>query len=155
MVSKLRLLGALVSISLLFGCDGSTTGGGGTARNANFNVSSYVGDWFGQINGPNVSITARDWIKIEPSGSITIPDADPACPDGLAGKVINSNPFNWTTNFECFVPGAGICRISETGTMRFSGGNRILGEYQQTGTCGVWAESVFNRGDFVYERRFF
>lgn len=153
MLRKARLFGVLVFFSFLIGCGGggSTTKGAGGASNA---IAPYVGDWSGEINGPNVYGFAKFSFNIGQSGGVLDLRPDPQCPKGLSGKFINSNPFNWVSHFQCFVPGLGICTVTETGTLHLSGGNWITGEYTQSGSCGVNGEPPFqHRGDFSYLKR--
>lgn len=147
-----RLLGFLVLFSLLSGCGGggSTTKGAGSASF----IAPYVGNWSGEINGPNIYGFAKYSFNINQSAGINDIRPDTQCPKGLSGKVINSNPFSWVAQFECFVSGVGICTVTETGTLRLSGGNWILGEYAQSGTCGVSTKQPFDyRGDFSLLKR--
>jgi len=147
-----RLLGILVFLSLLFGC-----GGGGTTKgagSASFNIAPYTGNWSGEINGPNIYGFAKFSFVIADSGQLSDLRPDPQCPKGVSGKYVTSNPFNWVAEWECFVPGLGVCQVLETGTLRLSGGNWITGEYKQSGSCGVSTEPPFEyRGDFSYLKR--
>jgi hypothetical protein len=153
MLRKTRLLGIFVFLSFLFGCGGGgdTTKGAGSAG---FDIAPYAGDWSGEINGPNVYGFAKFSFNIGQSGGVLDLRPDPQCPKGLSGKFINSNPFSWVAHFECFTSGLGVCTVSETGTLRLSGGNWILGEYTQSGSCGVSFEPPFNhRGEFSLLKR--
>lgn len=148
MSTKIRLLGILVLFSFLSGCGGGSTTKG--ASGAGFNITPYIGEWVGQINGPNAGQVFKDRFIIGQYGGVIDIGADPECPSGLAGKIINSNPFEWVANVECFVAGAGVCRLTRKGTMRLSGGNRITGEYREDGYCGVANQPVTGFGDFSY-----
>lgn len=153
MLRKTRLLGILVFVSFLIGCGGggTTTKGAGSAP---FNIAPYVGNWSGEINGQNVYGFAKFSFNIGETGGVLDLRPDQQCPKALSGKYINSNPFKWVQQFECFVPGLGVCRVTESGTLHLSGGNWITGEYTQNGACGVTGEPPFNyRGDFSYLKR--
>lgn len=153
MLRKTRLLGILVFVSFLIGCGGggTTTKGAGSAP---FNIAPYVGNWSGEINGQNVYGFAKFSFNIGETGGVLDLRPDQQCPKALSGKYINSNPFKWVQQFECFVPGLGVCRVTESGTLHLSGGNWITGEYTQNGACGVNGEPPFNyRGDFSYLKR--
>ena len=153
MLRMARLLGISISVSFLIGCGG----GGGTTKGAggaSYNIAPYVGNWSGETNGPNVYGFAKFSFSINESGGVLDLRPDQQCPKGLSGKFINSNPFRWVSHFDCFVPGLGICRVTETGDLRLSGGNWITGEYVQEGSCGVNGEPPFQyRGDFSYLKR--
>ena len=154
MLRKTRLLGILVFFSFLLGCGGGSTtqGTGSSGLKSGFDIGPYEGNWSGPITGPNVYGFAKFSFSIDESGGVLDLRPDPQCPKGLSGKFINSNPFTWAIQFECYTAGIGVCTVTETGTLHLSGGTRIIGEYTQTRSCGVTFKGDFSllkrRGGF-------
>lgn len=153
MSTNIRLLCIFVLSGSLLGCGGGGTSdgaaGGGAGFNAAIDITPYIGEWSGQVNGPNAANVYEDRFIIGQYGGVIEPDPNPACPSGVAGKIIDSNPFNWVATYQCLIPGAGSCTVTENGTMQLNG-TSITGDYKQVARCGASALPFTFVGDFFY-----